>query len=168
MKIILIGFSCSYKTSAGRILADKMGVPFVDTDEQITSTSGESVQEIFSKYGEEEFRQRENELLSTLIARNEIVIACGGGSVLCGNFAELCNGATVVRLTSTASTVMSRLGEISRPLSDGLTLAELEERLATRSSYYSKYADYKVATDGLTSEETAETVFDKLRQLSIE
>ena len=158
MKIILIGYSCSYKSSAGKILAEKRGLDFIDVDEQISRTYGEDVTDIFAKYGESEFRKRESAVLSNIAEGRNFVVACGGGSVLCGNFADVCRGAVVVWLTSSVDTVMSRLGEVHRPLSDGLSKEELAKKIKERSAYYSRYANLTVATDSLTAAEAADRI----------
>ena len=166
-KIILIGFAACYKTTAGKLLADKLNFAFVDTDEQIEKACGMSVQQIFDKHGEPYFRKVENELL--LEVNNDIenkqtdtVVACGGGSVLSCNFDRLARDGVVIWLTAKAETVHARLGEVARPLFDGLTVRELNSRMQMRAPIYNKLAQMIVETDGKTPAEIAEQIYNRL------
>ena len=165
MKVVLIGFSCAYKTSAGKMLADRLGCGFVDTDETLERRTGMSVAEIFARYGEESFRERENALIRELAELDGAVIACGGGSPLCGSFAYLADRAIVVWLTVGVDCVLSRLDGVSRPLSDGLPREKLQALMDERSAAYSKYARFTVDTDGLTSNQTAEKIYSELSKI---
>ena len=111
MKSVLIGFSCAYKTCAGKILAEKLGYNFIDTDKTLERRTGMSVAEIFARNGEERFREEENALLYELAESNcdNAVIACGGGSPLCSGFRALACNAAVVWLTVGVDYVLSRL-----------------------------------------------------------
>lgn len=161
-KIVLIGFAACYKTSVGRLLAHRLNCTFVDVDEEIERSSGLTVQQIFSKHGEESFRQRESAMLAQLATDTFCVVACGGGSVLSSNFKAFASDATVVWLTAMASTVQSRLGETARPLFDKLSESELQTYINNRQPYYTKYANFSVATDGLTPEQVTELIVQLL------
>lgn len=165
MKIVLIGFSCAYKTSAGKALAEKLGYNFIDTDETLELRAGMKVTEIFARYGEEAFREMENALIRELAELDGAVIACGGGSPLCGSFAYLADRAIVVWLTVGVDCVLSRLDGVSRPLSDGLPREKLQALIDGRSAAYSKYARLTVDTDGLTSNQTAEKIYSELSKI---
>lgn len=81
MRIFLIGFMGSGKTHWGKQLATQMKIPFYDLDEEITKKENLSVAEIFSQSGEEAFRNKEREVLETLIDENaSMVLSCGGGT----------------------------------------------------------------------------------------
>ena len=157
-KIILIGFAASGKSSVGKLIAQKMNMEFVDTDLEIQRQCGLSIREIFDKFGERYFRQKENELLATLAPRQNVVVSCGGGSVMSENFAQFERDSLVVLLTATAATVKNRLGDIPRPLFDGLSEQELAEYIATRAPLYQRYADVTFSTDNLTIEQLADRV----------
>ncbi len=80
--IVLIGMPGCGKTSVGRLLAEKLGKSFTDTDELVTATSGEPIPIIFEKYGEKEFRRRESAQIKNASALVGNVIATGGGAVI--------------------------------------------------------------------------------------
>lgn len=159
MKIVLIGFACCYKTSAGKLLADKLNYDHVDVDAIVEDVANKSIAEIFATKGESEFRKLENDALLAVRACGNTVISCGGGSALCRDFKLLADVSTVVWLTAKAETVMSRLGGAVRPLFDGKSVDDVSRIMDGRNAYYSKYADITVATDGLTSEQVADVLF---------
>lgn len=150
-KLILVGFACAGKTTVGKLYAEKYNTKFVDTDSEIERRCGMSVGEIFAKYGEEYFRKQEAALLADL-PDNNCVISCGGGTPTVEGFADFVADATVVWLKASLEAVKSRLGDVVRPLFDGLTEAELAEKIAVRSKIYAEFADYVVDTDNFTPE----------------
>jgi len=81
MKIFLIGFMGCGKTHWGKLLSEKLGVPFFDLDEKITEQEGRPINEIFKTEGEEYFRMLEKDVLHLLTESHEsFVMACGGGT----------------------------------------------------------------------------------------
>ena len=161
-KIVLIGFACCGKSTVGKILADKIAYRFVDTDCEIERRSNLTVAEIFERFGENKFRQMENELLRELVDNNTVV-ACGGGSVLTDNFDTFVQNSAIVWLTATAQTVRERLTDsIPRPLFDKLSVGQLQEYISLRTPIYAKYARVQIATDGKTPEQVAEEIYNKI------
>lgn len=85
MNIVLIGLKSCGKTSVGRALAAKLGKFFIDTDELIMERHGnrrQSIREICLQNGENYFRNLEKEVIATLAALDDAVVATGGGAVL--------------------------------------------------------------------------------------
>lgn len=162
MKIVLIGFACCYKSSAGKLLAEKLNLRHVDTDRAVEELAGKSVAEIFEQKSELEFRKLESWTLLRASYLDDVVISCGGGGPLHSAFDKLSVGATVVWLTAQAETVISRLGDTPRPLFDGKSADEIAKVIDSRNPYYAKYADVTIATDGLTSRQVADIAFNKL------
>lgn len=163
MRVVLIGFACSYKTSVGKILADKLGYNSVDVDEEISRIYGCSVAEIFNKFGESGFRRTEGEVIKACCAKDNVVVSCGGGSPTLREFADLAKCSTVVWLQSSAQTVVSRLDGGSRPLFDGLDIDSLSKQISERNAIYALYAqNIIVSTDGFSSAEVAQAVYSKL------
>ena len=81
MKIFLIGFMGCGKTHWGKLLSQKLSVPFFDLDEKVAEQEGKSLNEIFKTDGEEYFRMLEKDVLHLLTESHEtFVMACGGGT----------------------------------------------------------------------------------------
>ena len=161
-KVVLIGFATGFKSSVGQCLADKFNAKFVDTDVEIERSLGLSVQQIFDTHGEKYFRQKENELLLSLASKQDVVVACGGGSVTVEGFPQFAKDSVVVWLKVTASTVKSRLGGTPRPLFDGLDEQQLQHYIDVRSPLYERYADVTISTDDLAPMQIAEILCNKL------
>ena len=82
--LILVGMMGSGKTTIGRALAKHLGKTFVDTDEEIQQRTGVTIPHIFDVEGEAGFRQREAAAIRELAARDNMVLATGGGAILSG------------------------------------------------------------------------------------
>jgi shikimate kinase len=80
--IALVGMMGAGKSSVGRRLAAKLGVPFRDADAEIESAAGCSISEIFERFGEEEFRKGERRVIGRLLAEEPHVLATGGGAFI--------------------------------------------------------------------------------------
>lgn len=79
-RIYLVGFMGSGKTTAGRLLAERLGVPFVDLDLAFEAIAGRTIRETFESRGEPWFREREAELLRGTATLPAAVVALGGGT----------------------------------------------------------------------------------------
>ena len=80
--IVLVGMMGAGKSSIGRRLAGRLGVPFVDADSEIESAAGMTIAEIFAKHGEPYFRAGEARVIARLMENGPQVLATGGGSVM--------------------------------------------------------------------------------------
>jgi shikimate kinase len=79
-RFFIIGFMGVGKSTVGRDLATRLGVPFYDLDEEIEQDTGKKIQEIFETVGESAFRAIEAELLRKIVKRDPGIIATGGGT----------------------------------------------------------------------------------------
>ena len=79
-RVVLIGFMGSGKTTVGRILAERLGWQFVDTDSLVESRAGTRIAEIFRTVGESAFRELESGVITELASRGSLVVATGGGA----------------------------------------------------------------------------------------
>jgi shikimate kinase len=79
--IVIVGFMGAGKTTVGHLLAEKLGLPFVDTDLVIEQRTGRSVRQIFADDGEPAFRMLEHEVTAELLGGPDAVLALGGGGV---------------------------------------------------------------------------------------
>jgi shikimate kinase len=80
--IVLVGMMGSGKSSIGRRLAARLGIPFIDADTEIESAAGMSIPEIFEKHGEPYFRAGEARVIARLLDNGPQVLATGGGAVM--------------------------------------------------------------------------------------
>ena len=78
--IVLVGLMGAGKTSVGRRLAEKLGIPFVDADHEIEAAAGKTIPEIFADHGEAYFREGERRVIQRLIGNGAQVLATGGGA----------------------------------------------------------------------------------------
>lgn len=80
--IVLVGMMGAGKSSIGRRLAGRLGIPFIDADSEIESAAGMTIPEIFEKHGEPYFRAGESRVIARLLDNGPQVLATGGGSVM--------------------------------------------------------------------------------------
>ncbi len=158
MKIFLVGFMGSGKTTIGRRLASTIGFDFVDTDRFIEMKNGITVTEIFARHGEAAFRKMEHDMLLELQQRDFVVISTGGGMPChCGNMDLMINSGKVVYLSASPGSLARRLirSHTERPLIKGKTEEELQqyirEKLEEREPFYSR-AHITVQTEDFSAE----------------
>lgn len=159
-RIVLTGFMGSGKSTAGPLLAARLGWRFVDADNVIESEAGVSIAEIFARHGEAAFRSLECDVIARLAAEDELVLALGGGAIESAETRELLlysAGTVVVNLEVGLATTLERCGgsEGTRPvLAD---MANLAARYERRLPLY-RTAHVSIATDELTPEQVAKAV----------
>ena len=160
--IVLVGFMGTGKTSTGRAVAAKLGRELVDMDALIEKRQGKGIPAIFAEQGEPFFRMLERELVTELAARNNLVIAPGGGIVLNPeNVRDFSRTGLVVCLHATPEMILARVGhDTGRPLlQGGDKLQKIRDLLAKRQALYDAIP-VSVQTDGRTPEQVAERVLE--------
>jgi shikimate kinase len=141
--LILVGFSCSGKTTLGRNVARRLRLTFVDTDRFVEEMTGRSIPDIFREDGEAAFRAREREAISCIMAeRNQVVSTGGGAFVDPENRQKLRDGNLVIHLQVRPETVVDRLRNSRsgrpRPLLDSPDpLGRVVQLMADRREAYS-------------------------------
>lgn len=163
MNITLIGMPGSGKSSVGRVLARRLGYPFLDVDPLITQRYGaQSLQQVLDRLGNEGFLDAEAEVIAALTCENT-VLSPGGSAVLREKGARrLKELGPVVYLKLPYPVLERRLWNLSSrgvPLAPGQTLAEL---YSLREPFYEKYADVTVNADLPRPEDTAEEILRAL------
>jgi shikimate kinase len=150
MNLWLVGMMGSGKTEAGRRVAKRLDMPFVDLDREVERRVGRSVAEIWEQEGEAGFRRLEAEELRRLTAAEGQVIATGGGAVLDpDNVARIRGSGRVFWLDAPAEVLAARMAEGgSRPLLAGSEPAgRLSAILTERRRLYRLAAHHRVAAD---------------------
>lgn len=163
--IVLIGFMGSGKTSVGTELSTLLEMDYIDTDDVIVENSGTSINEIFSIYGETEFRRLETQAIKGLQDTRNTIISCGGGVVLNPeNIDLLKNNGRVVWLGVSPQEAFSRLsGDNNRPLlKDNFTVEKLSQILESRLPLYKDAGDVIIDTDKKDVQEIAKEIIEKL------
>jgi len=162
--IALIGYRGCGKTAVGRLLADLLGLPHVDTDAEIVARAGRSIADIFAVEGEARFRDYEAAVITSLAAHPS-VISVGGGAVLDPqNINRLRSLGTVIWLTAPPEELWARISadltsSCSRPPLTTLEgVEEVRKVLAARSALYAAAADMVVDTAGKTADAVAREI----------
>jgi shikimate kinase len=139
------------KTTSGKALARLLSMQFLDVDALIEYELSLSISEIFSKCGEDFFRDYESKTVKKISGYDNCVIATGGGAVLKPeNMRYLKQSGTVILLSATPEALFRRLkNSKKRPLLNGMTLESLTELYEGRKELYKKYADFEVFVDNL-------------------
>ena len=139
--LVLIGMPGSGKTTIGRLLAQKTGLRFVDSDEEAASVAGKPIPELIREAGEAPFRALEAAVLSDLSRKSGLVIATGGGAVLdADNVRRLRQNGRLIFLDRPLSDLAP---DDAHPLSD--TQAKLTALYAARHPIYAACADRTVS-----------------------
>jgi shikimate kinase len=147
------------KTTVGRLVADALGVGFLDTDEVVEREVGKAVAEIFVDDGEAAFRALERKAVETSLRDHDGVLALGGGAVLDPDTRALLQGHRVVFLRVGLSDAAKRVGlGVSRPLLLGNVRGRIKLLLDERAPIYEAVAEHVVDTDGRTAAEVADEV----------
>ena len=153
--IVLIGMPGCGKTTIGKQLSERLGRTFVDADEEIVKIAGCSIPEIFKKYGEEQFRQYEAEVLKELGKQSSLIIATGGGCVTRPeNYASLHQNGCIVWIKRDISVLPTE----GRPLSQQ---SKLDEMYRNRKPLYQSFADH-VVTNDCPLQDTVQNILTKV------
>jgi shikimate kinase len=158
-RTVLVGPPGAGKSTVGRLLAERWGCRFTDSDEVIEETEGRTVSTIFVEDGEARFRALEHEVIAGLLTDAEGVIAVGGGAVLDVRTREALAAERVVLLETGIAEAAARVGlNRDRPLLVGNVRGTLTMLLKERAPLYHEVADVTVTTDGRTPAEVADAV----------
>jgi len=165
--IVLVGMMGAGKSSVGVCLRRRTRLKLFDTDKIVTSKLGMPISEIFSKQGENKFREAETEVLQALATTEPVVIVTGGGIVLREeNIPLLKRLGVVVCLEADEETLFKRASRAgSRPLLQCKNPKKaFTKMLRARLPLYAEIADIRVDTSELTDEEVAVAIVSKFKK----
>ena len=119
-KVVMIGFMGAGKTTVGRLLADRLGLDFVDTDDVVEATAGRRTAEIFDDLGEPGFRQLEAATIAEVLCGPPAVVSLGGGALYSESVRRVLAGHQVVLLDVPLDEALRRVGsDLRRPMLAG-------------------------------------------------
>ncbi len=153
--ILLIGMPGCGKSTVGRILAEKLGRPFFDADEELVKAVGTAIPDIFAREGEAGFRHYETETLRRLTKESGCVISAGGGAVTVNENHDLMRQNSVVLWLQRDVALLPSEG---RPLSQANSLSAMYEK---RRPMYEAAADYAFTND-TSAEQCADSIIHTL------
>ncbi len=158
--VVLVGPPGAGKSTVGRLLAERWGVEFADTDDLVEARTGRVIADIFTSDGEPVFRALEREAVTEALASHAGVLALGGGAVQAEATREALAGHPVVLLSVGLAAGVRRTGlSTARPLLAGVNpRATFAALLAERLPIYRSVAVHEIGTDSSTPEEVAEAV----------
>ena len=161
--LVLTGFMGVGKTSVGQVIANKLGREFIDMDGMIEHEEGMAITKIFETRGEAYFRALESDLCARLAARENLVVATGGGALVNPQNRAQFKDAFVVCLDAAPDEVYNRLKEqTNRPL---LAAANPQQRIvellsARRDAYAA--IEWHLDTTGKTVEQIADEIIRRI------
>lgn len=166
MKIFLIGFMGCGKTHWGKLLSQKLNIPFFDLDEKIVEQEGKSVSEIFNNEGEEYFRHAEKEVLHLLTESHETFVMATGGGAPCfyNNIDYLKKHGTVVWINCSTELLHLRLlkEKDQRPLISDIPDEDLKsyiiKKYSSRKIFYQQ-ANVILPEENITMENLLNKIF---------
>ncbi len=170
--LYLTGYRGSGKTSIGRILTEPLGLPLIDLDAEIESTTQKTIREIFAEGGEQRFRDVEADELARFAAGEPAIISLGGGAILRpSNFDLIRETGWSVWLDADAETLANRIrGDVTtadrRPsLTSKSGIDEIRSLLVQRVPIYKSIASLRVDTTSQSMPEIAAVIADWFTQL---
>ncbi|CAL9386269.1 shikimate kinase [Streptomyces sp. enrichment culture] len=161
--LVLVGPMGVGKSTVGQLLAERLGVGYRDTDDDILAAEGRAISDIFVEEGEPAFRALEKQAVARALAEHEGVLALGGGAVLDADTRALLAGRPVVYLSMDVEEAVRRTGlNVARPLLAVNPRKQWRELMEARRHLYEEVATAVVATDGRTPEEVVQAALDAL------
>tara|TARA_Y100000746_G_scaffold154914_1_gene132927 strand:+ start:421 stop:924 length:504 start_codon:yes stop_codon:yes gene_type:complete len=163
MNIFIVGPMGSGKSTVGKIISDELFLNFFDTDDEIESRTGASIDWIFDLEGEEGFRKRESSILEEMVKQNSIVLSTGGGIIISDSNREMLSSrGTVFYLSTPISVQLERTSkDKDRPLLKNGDPEEILTRLQKeRKNLYESVSDHVIDTENKSSQEVASEIIN--------
>jgi shikimate kinase len=161
--VVLVGVMGAGKTTVGSRIAEALGLPLRDTDDDIVATAGKPISDIFVDDGEEHFRALERAAVAEALTTFDGVLALGGGAILAEETRTALKEHRVVYLEVGLADAVSRVGlGAGRPLLAINPRATLRHLLALRRPLYEEVATFVVPTDGRSPDDITAEILTKL------
>ncbi len=162
--IVLIGMMGVGKSSVGRRLASRLGLDFVDADDEIEAAANMTIAEIFEQYGEDYFRDGERRVIARLMDGQPKVIATGGGAFTNDETRELIlQRACSIWLDADIDTLVERVSRRNhRPLLHGKNPRDVIEELGKKRNPLYALADIRVCSDASPHGRTVDRIMEAL------
>ncbi|WP_367324508.1 shikimate kinase [Streptomyces sp. HUAS ZL42] len=161
--VVLVGPMGVGKSTVGQQLAERLGVGYRDTDDDIVAEQGRTIAEIFVDEGEPVFRAIEKRAVHSALAEHDGVLALGGGAILDEDTRALLAGQRVVYLSMDVEEAVKRTGlNAARPLLAVNPRKQWRELMEARRHLYEGIATAVVPTDGRTPDEVTQACLDAL------
>lgn len=163
--LVLVGPPGAGKTTVGLLVAERLGVAFRDTDEDIVAAAGKPISDIFVDEGEPYFREMEERAVQAALGSHDGILAVGGGAVLSAVTRERLADHYVVFLHVDVPDAAKRIGlNRDRPLLMGNVRQQLRVLLDARLPLYREVATVTVMTDARTPEDVAGAVLSSIEE----
>lgn len=162
--VVLVGLMGAGKSSIGRRLAARLGMPFVDADVEIEKAAGMTIEEIFTRHGEAHFRDGERKVIARLLEGPPLVLATGGGAFMNAETRQrIKQGGISIWLKAELDVLLKRcLRRTNRPLlKQGDPRDVLAKLMAEREPVYAE-ADYMVRSGDGPHDTVVEQIVDLL------
>jgi shikimate kinase len=163
--IVLIGFMGAGKTTVGRLLAQRLGLPFIDSDKVIEESEGLAVREIFETQGEAAFRRIETAIITELLDGPDAILALGGGALTSPGVRTALAGHDVVLLDVALDEALERVAsDPGRPM---LHTPDLSGLYARRQDAYRDASEVAVQVSGRSPREVVAEVLAALGEAGV-
>jgi shikimate kinase len=165
MTVILTGFMGTGKSTVGKRLADRLGVPFIDTDEEIERIEGRPIEVIFAEDGEPYFRDIERRVIADAVGKEAVVSTGGGAIVDPDNYDRMHAAGPIVCLTASVDVIARRTASNQeRPLLRGDDVLERARRLLDERAPAYARADLSVDTSNTEVDAVVDQILSTLDQ----
>lgn len=166
-QIYLVGSMGSGKSTVGRLLAKKMGLPYFDLDKLIENQEKMSITDIFQKHNEKYFRDLESITLEQYSKESNFVISTGGGCVLRDQNLYILRKGLVIYLKISVETQFERVrNRKHRPLLNNMTKDTLSQLDKDRGPIYSDISSIEVDVSNLDKEDVLSIIIERLESYS--
>ena len=170
--ILLVGLMGTGKSTVARQLSARLGIDCLDTDKMVEARAGKSIRELFAELGEQDFRDRESEVLTECLSRSAPAVIAGAGGIVVRESnrqairaSQDLGGVIVVWLHAATDVLVKRTSKgVHRPLLDDDRVGTLERLAEERAGMYSEVSDIIVDVSQRSVESTVNLLIDAIEE----